>query len=90
MRKHYRIPLLVLTFALCGGALLFSNHTYTNIPLLAENETHIIHLGDSVTDKTLSYGEETQTVKGRIAIPDGGSYFGREFTAKQHGRYDVV
>ena len=92
MKKHYRIPLLVLSFALCGGAFLYYAHQYSNIPLLAENETYTIHLGDkiSVTDKQLSYGGETQTVKGRIVIPDGGSYYGREFTAKEHGRYNVV
>lgn len=91
MRKH-RLPLLILSLTLCGGVLLLSNHNQNTIRLLAEDESYVIHLGDRVTvnSRRLSYQDEYQDVKGRIVLPDGGVYSGREFTATEHGQYQVV
>lgn len=91
MRKHC-LPFLVISLTLCGSAFLLSNNKSNSIPLLAENETHVIHLGDKITveERQLSYQDEHQNVKGRIVLPNGGTYSGREFTAKEHGQYQVV
>ena len=90
MRK-YRLPLFIMSFAILGGALLLCNNE-SSVRLLADDETYVIHLGDKVTvsDRRISYDSEYQDVKGKIILPDGGAYNGREFTAKQHGQYQVV
>ena len=74
MRKHC-LPFLVISLTLCGSAFLLSNNKSNSIPLLAENETHVIHLGDKITveDRQLSYQDEHQNVKGRIVLPSGGT-----------------
>ena len=90
MRK-YRLPILIMSFAMLGSALLLCNKE-NNVRLLADDETYVIHLGDKITvsDRTIAYEGESQDVKGKIFLPDGGAYSGRQFTATQHGQYQVI
>ena len=92
MRKIHKISLTVFSLTLGLVALGSFHHQGNLIPLLSEDETSIIHLGDrvTVTERKLSYNDETIDVQGKIITPSGGTYSGREFTAKEHGRYQVV
>ena len=89
--KKYRFPLILLCLGLFSGTLYAGLNLNNSVPVLAEDETVIIHLGDKVTvnDRKLSYNNETKDVQGIIVTPNGGTYHGREFTATQHGQYKV-
>lgn len=85
-------PLFLLVSILLGG-LVFTSLSQTNyISVLAEDVIENIFLGDKVTveNKTLVHGTDYQNVQGKIITPNGNSYVGREFTAKEHGQYKVV
>ena len=87
MRKIRLVPLIGLLFV--AGAVLLPSEGPVSV--LAENETHYVFLGDKVTvgERKLAHDGETKTVMGEIIAPDGSTFKGREFTAKQHGRYRV-
>ena len=89
--KKYRLPILLLSFGLLSGALYAGFRGNDLIPILAEDETVIIHLGDKITvdERKLVYNDETKVSKGVIVTPSGGTYGGREFTAKEHGQYQI-
>ena len=89
--KRFRFPILLLSLSLLGGALYAGIKDNNIIPILAEDETVVIHLGDKVTvnERKLVYNEESKTVTGQIVTPSGGTYSGREFTAKEHGEYKI-
>ena len=89
--KHRNILLLSVSLAL-GLASLSIFSKQDSIRLLADDEKEIIHLGDKVTveERKLVYNGQTKDVKGKIITPSGAAYSGREFTAKEHGNYEVV
>lgn len=85
-------PLFLLASILVGGLIFTSVSRSDYISVLAEDVVETIFLGDKVTveNKTLVHGSDYQTVSGKIITPNGNSYAGREFTAKEHGQYKVV
>ena len=82
---------MLLAFGLFSGTLYAGLNLNNSIPVLAEDETVIIHIGDKVTvnERKLSFNNETKDIQGVIVTPNGGTYHGREFTASQHGQYKV-
>lgn len=91
MKKVRSISLILFSLVLAGGVI--SSITLSNSnQLLAEDESRNIFLGDkvTVTERKLIYGTDYQNVKGRIVTPSGNSFIGREFTATEHGLYQVI
>ena len=76
-----------------GGLIIATLPQDNNyIKVLAEDETSVIYLGDKVTveNKKLVHGFDYKTVEGKIVTPSNKTYVGREFTAKEHGQYQVI
>ena len=89
--KKNKLPLFLLSVGLLSGTIYAGLHLNDSIPVLATDETFIIHLGDKVTinERKLVYNGETKDVQGVIITPSGGTYQGREITAKEHGQYQI-
>ena len=89
--KKFRLSIFLLSLGLLSGSIYAGIKGNDLIPILAEDETIIIHLGDKVTvnPRKLVYNNETKEAQGVIFTPSGGTYSGREFTAKEHGQYQV-
>ena len=89
--KKFRLSIFLLSLGLLSGALYTGIKGSDLVPILAEDETIIIHLGDKITvnSRRLVYNEETKEVSGTIVTPSGGTYAGREFTATEHGQYQI-
>ena len=91
MKKIRIIPITLFSSLLVGG-IISSNFATNNSPLLAEDESRVIYLGEKVTvsERRIIYKTDYQTVKGKIITPSGDTFIGREFTAKEHGLYQVI
>lgn len=91
MKKIRIIPITLFSSLLVGG-IISSNFATNNSPLLAEDESRVIYLGEKVTvsERRIIYNTDYQTVKGKIITPSGDTFTGREFTAKEHGLYQVI
>lgn len=89
--KKYRLLITFLSLGLLFGALYAGIKQNSVVPILAMDETETIHLGDKVTveERKLVYNDESKDVQGVIVTPSGGTYHGREFTATEHGQYQV-
>ena len=74
------------------GGLISHPYSSATSQVLLEDESRNIFLGDKVTvsDKRIVYGTDYQEVKGRIVTPSGNSFVGRQFTAEEHGLYQVI
>lgn len=90
--KRIKIISLALFSSLLIGGVISSSYYSSNNQLLAEDESRNIFLGEKVTvsERRIIYGTDYQNVKGRIVTPSGNSFVGREFTANEHGLYQVI
>lgn len=85
-----KILLPSLFFAVMLSPLFSSN--YVSAPVIATDESYVVHIGDSVQvlSRTLVHEGQSKVVPGQIFFPDGSSKSGRAFVVTSPGAYQVV
>ena len=91
MKKN---KLLFGSLILFSGLLAVNNANFVsnNYRLLAEEETNLIYIGDSIAieNRSLDVDGTVVPAKAMVYFPDGSSFSGKSFIASEAGLYRVV